>query len=82
MSKPSNWQSIIDELSEQPRSFSPATIAYWTEWLECREQYPPTTEDLWEFISTMEHTVAEGLPDLIPSHFISGEDDEPAAPTP
>jgi hypothetical protein len=79
MNAPADWPSIFDAALARNR-FSPITVRYWGEWLDSRGQYPPTEADFLDFIAKMEYSIGEALSDMIPSHFIDEEDNEPPAP--
>lgn len=70
-----DWSDIVDKALACKR-FSQATVRYWVEWLDSREQYPPTAEAFIKFIDKMEYSVGESLSDMIPDDFIQENDDE------
>jgi hypothetical protein len=57
----------------ETKMFSPATVEYWFEWLQFREQVPPTVEEAVSWMQDMELCVGESFPDMIPASWITDD---------
>lgn len=54
--------------------FSTATIEYWCEWFECRDQIPPTAEEAAAWIDSVEQHLGDMIPDMIPDSWNEHEE--------